>query len=211
MKMYLPPKGAPQTRRRFLKKGLFGGVLLALGGAGWLASRRGAQVAVPGGLRVLSAGEYAVMWSIVQRLVPAREGFPSPDALGTTAACDGIMALMEEVTQGELKQLLMLFENALPNFLFSGRTEPFTQMTPPEQEEVLAQWRDSRLKLRRTGFLALRGIVMAAYYGNRETWKAGGYPGPPPGIYDSQAPVWKGRGEPRPLGNGTFIDTEASP
>ena len=209
MKMYLPPRGAPDSRRGFLKKGLFGGLLLALGGGAFLGTRRGAQVSMPGGLKVLNATEYAVMWAIVQRFVPAREGFPAPDTLNTAVAADGIIALLEDVTQGEIKQLLMLFENALPNFLFGGRTSPFTQLNPTEQDEVLAEWRDSRLTLRRTGYRALRGLAIAAYYGNQATWTAVGYPGPLPGIHDPNAPLWKGGDEPRPVGNGTLI--EAAP
>ena len=209
MKMYLPPRGAPDSRRGFLKKGLFGGLLLALGGGAFLGTRRGAQVSMPGGLKALNATEYAVMWAIVQRFVPAREGFPTPDTLNTAVAADGIIALLEDVTQGEIKQLLMLFENALPNFLFGGRTSPFTQLNPTEQDEVLAEWRDSRLTLRRTGYRALRGLAIAAYYGNKATWTAVGYPGPLPGIHDPNAPLWKGGDEPRPVGNGTLI--EAAP
>lgn len=211
MKMYLPPRGARSSRRSFLKKGLVGGALLALGGGGWLALRKSAEVVVPEGLQVLSAREYAVMWAIVQRFAPAREGFPSADTLKTTLAVDGIFAMLEEVTRAELKQLLMLFENALPNFLFGGRTTPFTQLAPTEQDEVLAEWRDSRLTLRRTGYLALRGLVMAAYYGNRETWAAVGYPGPPPNIHDPAAPLWKGGDQPRPLGNGSFTEPAPAP
>ncbi len=47
MKMYLPPRGAKQSRRGFLKKGLFGGALLALGGGGYLATRSSAQLPLP--------------------------------------------------------------------------------------------------------------------------------------------------------------------
>lgn len=206
MKMYLPPRGAPDTRRGFLKKGFFGGLLLALGGGAFLFTRRGAQVAIPAGLQVLNAQEFAVMWAIVQRFHPVKQGFPAADAINTTVAADNIIALLEEVTQEELKQLLLLFENALPNFLFGGRTSPFTQLDPREQDEVLAQWRDSRLTLRRTGYRALRGLALAAYYGNKATWSAVGYPGPPPGIHEPDAPVWKGGGEPRPGGNGTMLE-----
>ncbi len=206
MKMYLPPRGAPDSRRGFLKKGVFGGLLLALGGGGFLATRRGAQVLIPPGLQVLNAAQYAVMWAIVQRFVPVREGFPAADSINTTVAADGIIALLEDVTRDEIKQLLMLFENALPNFLFGGRTVPFTQLGPTEQDEVLAEWRDSRLTLRRTGYRALRGIAIAAYYGNKATWSAVGYSGPLPGIHDPNAPVWKGGAEPRPIGNGTMVE-----
>jgi len=32
-----------------------------------------------------------------------------------------------------------------------------------------------------------------------------------PGIHDPNAPVWKGGGEPRPFGNGTWIEPEVTP
>ena len=211
MKMYLPPRGARQPRRSFLKRGLFGGLLLAVGGGGWLFTRRSAQVALPAGLQVLNAREYTVMWALVQRFVPARAGFPAADSLDTTLNCDGIFARLEVVTQNELKQLLMLFENALPNFLFGGRTAPFTQLSPTEQDLVLAEWRSSRLIVRRTGYKALRAIALSAYYGNPAVWPALKYPGPLPGIHDPNAPVWKGGGEPRPPGNGVFIEPEVTP
>lgn len=208
MKMYLPPRGAPPTRRGVLKKGLLGGLLLAFGGGGWLATRRSAVVALPEGLQVLDAREHAVVWALVQRFVPAREGFPSADALKTAVAVDGILAMLDATARDEVKQLLMLFENALPNFLFGGRPQPFTQLDPTTQDEVLAEWRDSRITVRRSGYVALRGLALAAYYGNSATWAAVGYGGPPQGLHDPQAPVWKGGGEPRPLGNGTYLEPE---
>ncbi len=206
MKMYLPPRGAPPSRRGVLKKGLFGGLVLALGGGGWLFTRRSAVVALPEGLQVLDAREYAVMWALVQRFAPVRVGFPSADELKTAVACDGILAMTDDTSRAEVKQLLLLFENALPNFLFGGRARPFTQLDPVTQDEVLAEWRDSRLVLRRTGYLALRGLALAAYYGNPGVWAAVGYGGPPAGIYDPAAPVWKGGGEPRPFSNGQYVE-----
>ncbi len=205
--MYLPPPGDRDSRRGFLKKGLFGGLVLALGGGAWLALKRGAQVELPAGLAVLDARRYAVVRALVERLVPARAGFPAPEALGTAKAVDAILTLVDQTSRDELGQLLLLFENALPNFLFGLRTVPFTQMTPDEQLAVLDEWRTSRLAIRRTGYVALRTIVMSAYYGNPATWPAVSYPGPPPGIHDPSAPVWKGGGQARPLGPGVMQPT----
>ena len=73
---------------------------------------------------------------------------------------------------------------------------------------MLGEWRDSRLTLRRTGYRALRGIAIAAYYGNKATWSAVGYGGPPPGIFEPNAPLWMGGDVPRPLGNGTLIEVQ---
>ncbi|MFT3706859.1 MAG: gluconate 2-dehydrogenase subunit 3 family protein [Archangium sp.] len=208
MKMYLPPKGEP-PRRGFLKKGLFGGLVLALGGGGWLFTRKGAEVTLPAGVANLTAAEYAVVNALVNRFAPKGGQFPSADALQTALAVDRIFGMVEESTRAELKQLLMLFENALPNFLFGGRTAAFSTLTGEEQDEVLAEWMNSRLTVRRTGYNALRGLVLAAYFGNKQTWAAVGYGGPIPGIHDPNAVEYRGGEQERPLGNGIFIEPEA--
>ena len=175
--MYLPPSG--QKRRGFLKKGLVGGALLALGGVGALGLRRGPPRDLPrDGLKVLDAQEYAVLAALAARMVPDRPGFPTVEELGTAAAADAVLQKVDTSAQAEVKQLLRLFENAVTNALFGGRTRPFTALLPPAQDEVLREWRDSRLALRRTGYQALRGLLLAAYYGDSRTWSAVAYPGP---------------------------------
>lgn len=207
MKMYLPPRGSRPSRRGFLKKGLFGSALLALGGAGFLATRPSAEVTLPAeGLLVLTAREFAVLQVLAARFVPARTGFPSVDEIRVAFNCDRILSQVDDTALRELKQLLLLFENALPNFLFGRRTRPFTKLSVPEQETVLGEWLRSRWVVRRTGALALRGLVVAAYYGSSKTWSAVGYPGPPRGVYDPNAPVWQGGATPRPVGNGSFFE-----
>lgn len=192
MKMYLPPPGNKSTRRVVLKKGLVGGLLLALGGGGWLFARRSAATRVPSGLKVLSAREYSVVVALVLQFVPRRQGFPRPDELDTASAVDTILSMQDESARVEVQRLLLLFENALPNFLLAGRTRPFTQLPVELQERVLLEWRDSRITLRRSGYLALRTLVNAAYYANPAVWPALKYPGPPSGFHDPAAPVWKG-------------------
>lgn len=209
MKMYLPPPRrwrSRRSRRSFLKRGLFGGLLLSLGGGAWLALKRSALVEIPTGLQVLDARSYAVVRALVDRFVPPDVAFPPPESIGTAKAVDDILMLVDPTARAEVVQLLRLFENALPNFLLGWRTAPFTQLTPDEQTQVLSEWRDSRFALRRSGFLALRSLVMAAYYGQSATWPAMRYPGPPPGFHDPLAPVWKGAGQPRPLGPGVMFN-----
>jgi len=209
MKMYLPPPGGRDSRRGFLKKGLFGGLLLALGGGTWLALKKGAQVALPPDLKVLDERRWPVVLALVDRFIPARPGFPAAASLDTAKAVDAILTMVDESSRVEVRQLLMLFENALPNFLFGLRTTPFSLLPPDEQDQVLNEWMTSRVPLRRTGFLALRTLVMSAYYGNPATWAAVGYPGPPQGIHDPSAPAWKGDGQPRPMGNGVMLEVPA--
>lgn len=199
MKMYLPPPGGKPSRRGVLQKGLFGGALLALGGAGALFFRKSVDVPAPeGGLQVLTLREYAVLVVLAQRFLPKRAGSPTVDELGLAATCDGVLAQVDPSSQKEFKQLLGLFENALGNLLLGGRTQPFTRMAEDAQEAVLDEWRLSRLSVRRTGWLALRTLILGSYFGDPRTWAAANYPGPPAGLHQPDAPVWRGGGAPRP-------------
>ena len=196
-----------QTRRSFIKRGFFGGAVLALGGAGGLVLRRGADVAIPaGGLLVLGKREYAVLEALARRIVTPQPGFPSPDEVQVALTCDRVLAMADETTQVEVRQLLELFDNALAGFILGGRITPFTRLPPDEQDRVLHEWLTSRLSIRRTGYVALRTLVTSAYYGNPKTWSAVGYNGPPRAFHDPNAPVWKGGSEPRPPGPGVWVE-----
>ncbi len=185
--------------------------MLTLGGAGFLASRRSRELSMPPeGLRSLDLREYAVIHAIATRLIPAREGFASVDQVRVAFNADRVLQRADLGAQKELKQLIGLFENALANLLFGGRTRPFTQLAPAEQDAVLLEWQSSRLEIRRTGFQALRALVMASYYGSPLSWAAVGYPGPPEGYWQKDAPVWKGKGQPRE-GNGVWVEPAAAP
>lgn len=204
-KVYLP--GERESRRGFLQKGLIGGAVLAAGGLGWLALRPSLDEPLPaGGLTVLAPVEYAVLTAVARRMLPPREGYPTLKQLDVGAACDVILTKVDDTARRETRQLLNVFENAALGLLFGLRTRPFTRLPPDEQDAVLREWRDSRLLIRRTGYLALRSLVMAGYFASKDVWPALGYPGPPPGVWDPSAPVWKGGGAPRPPGNGVYVE-----
>ena len=206
--MGVHPEALPGTelsRRSLLKRGLLGGSLLAVGGLGFLALRGGRMVPVPpDGLRVFSPREFAVLDAVAHRLVRPRQGWPTVEEVGVALNADRIAERTEPSAQKELKQLLGLFENGLAGFLFGGRTRPFTALEGEEQDQVLAEWRDSALAIRRTGFSALRTLVLAGYYKSPKVWPALGYPGLPAGIHRPDAPEWRGGDVPRPDGNGVW-------
>lgn len=179
--------------------------MLALGGGGGLFLLPGTLEPLPaGGLKVLDQREYSVFAALARRLIPAAPGAPSVDELEVAKVCDTIVSQTDPTAQAEVKQLLQLFERALPNLLFGGRVSAFTALSPAAQDEVLAEWRRSGILLRRTGFVALRAVVMAAYFAQPKTWPVASYPGPPSGFHDAQAPRWVGGGTPRPDGNGVW-------
>jgi len=198
-----PPEST--TRRSFLKKGLLGGVLLTLGGAGLLATRSTRRVPLPPEpLRVLDTDEFAIVQALAERVIAPRPGTPTVTQIRVAQRVDAILWRADGGVRQEVKQLLRLFESGLAGFLFEGRTLPFTQLEPEAQDAVLRGWRDSRLSVRRTGYQALRALVAAAYYSSSDTHASVGYPGPPQGFHQPDAPEWRGGGQPRPEGNGVF-------
>jgi len=193
------------SRRSLLKRGLLGGALLAAGGAGFLLLRAGKRVPVPSaGLHVFSEAEYGVLDALAHRLIGNLPGWPSVEEVGVALAVDRIAERAEPSVRAELKQLLGLFDNALAGFLFGGRTVPFTALAPAAQDRVLEEWRDSRIAVRRTGYNALRTLVLAGYFQSPLTWKPIGYPGPDDSFFQPDAPVWLGGSTPRPDGNGVY-------
>jgi Gluconate 2-dehydrogenase subunit 3 len=193
------------SRRSLLKRGVLGGALLAVGGAGFLALRAGKRLPPPSdGLHVFSEQEFAVLDALAHRLVAPLPGWPTVEEVGVARAVDRIAERVEPSARAELKQLLGLFDNALAGFVFGGRTQPFTALGAAAQDRVLEEWRDSRVALRRTGYNALRTLVLAGYYQSPLTWKPIGYPGPDQDFYQPDAPAWFGGESPRPDGNGVF-------
>jgi len=194
----LPGQKEP-TRRSFLKRGLLGGALLGLGGAGLLFKRQTKRVPLPPKpLSVLSEDEYSVMHAVASRIVAPGAGAPSFEQVNVAANVDEILRHTDPGAQKEVKQLLGLFENALAGFVFGRRINAFSAMTPEDQDQVLREWQTSRLVIRRTGFTALRTLALAGYYSSDQTWSFIGYEGPPKDFFDPNAPVWKGGGAPRP-------------
>lgn len=186
--------GEKEGRRDFLKKGLLGGLLLAVGGGTWLFTRRTrAQRALEGPFQVLSPEEATVMLAVANRLVPERVGFPRPLDVGVPRKVDGILAMSHPAAQKEARQLVRLFENALTGMLFEAQVRTFTNSSPEEQDERLRGWATSRITLRRSGYRALKRLVYAAYYASPETWPVIGYAGPP--DLPSQPPARKPEAE----------------
>lgn len=195
------------TRRSVLKRGLFGGALLAVGGATALAFRGTKPSPLPPeGLKVFDQIEYSVMDAFSRRVVRPTRG-PSVEEIRVAFNADRVLVRASPDVQRELKQLLKLFENALVGFLFAGQVRPFTQLSPEAQDRVIHDWAHSRLEIRRTGYQALRTIALASYYGTDATWPAASYPGPPRAFVNRDAPVYRGGDDVR---EGLGVYTEES-
>ena len=171
--------GEGLSRRSFLKVGLVGSAIAAVGGVG-LALRGPAMRAVPGGLKVLSEKEYAIIAALGDVICPKRgPNLPGATAIDVAKKADDLFATMPETAQKEFKILLGVFDNALTGLLFEGRITPFSKLSPEAQVRSFESWANSGVAFRRTAYHALRAMIPALYYGDKRTWKGVGYGGPP--------------------------------
>jgi Gluconate 2-dehydrogenase subunit 3 len=168
------------TRRSLLKKGLLGGVLLAVGGGAAIALRPTKKIAVPKRpLKVFTPTEYAIFAAVAERVVRPPKDAPTVAEIDVAARADAAMALAYPSVQKEIRQLLRLFENGLTGLASGAGLAPFTASTRKAQDVRLASWSVSRVPVFRTGFQAMKRLACACYYSSPQTWKSIGYAGPP--------------------------------
>ena len=180
-----------QTRRSLIQRGLIGGALLFVsGGAFWF--RRSLVESGQPDLSGLKAGQRDVLRAMARRILVVAAGAPSVDEVDVVGRCEAELKLLDSQSQKELLQVVGLFESAWVNFVLGGRFQSFAAMSDLQQDQVLNEWSTSRIKLRRSGFQALRSLIASAYYGDERTWASVGYAGPPVAFHNPQAPVWKG-------------------
>jgi hypothetical protein len=165
------------SRRSFLRKGIFGGALLVLGGVELSLCPSKEVGAATAPLVALEARAFQVLVAVASRVVSVKGADPIAIAHGV----DRMLSYALPETQAGINQLLGLFENALPGLLLDGRAKPFTCLAPAAQDAVLESWRTSRLTLRRCGYQALRKLTLAAHYQQESSWGPVGYQ-PPSGL-----------------------------
>lgn len=171
-------------RRTFLKRGLLGGTLLALGGGAglWMWPAR-MDHSPRGGTKVLDSVEFAVLAAIAARVVRV----PGADPVAIAHTIDDSLARAVPEAAADLKKVLRLFENALVGLVLDRRSRPFTRLDGDEQDRVLLAWRDSSLVLRRGAYGAIRKLCLTSWYRKEPSWPGIGYSGPP-FDFSGQAP-----------------------
>lgn len=169
-------------RRRFLKRGLVGGALLALGGGGTLALRSGsASVSPTVPLHAVDARVFPVLVAVASRMVHAQDEDPVALAHGVDLA----LAFQSPEAKKDLNMALALLENGLFGLLTRASPRTFTELSPDEQDRALSSWQTSRLVLLRGAFTALKRLCLGAHYASLDAARAIGYPGP---FFEKPAP-----------------------
>jgi len=166
------------SRRTILKYGLGGASVLALGGVG-LSMRQTRMFTPQAPLQVLSEQEYSILSSVAETILPGTQGYPSAREVQIAERIDAALFACEDGVQSEFKQVLALLESAVAGFVLAGRSAPFSMLSAAERWKVLDSWRSARVRLFRTAFKAIQGLVAASYYSAPQVHKRIGYPGVP--------------------------------
>jgi Gluconate 2-dehydrogenase subunit 3 len=166
------------SRRRFLRAGLLGGVLLGSAAVvGRSLSGYHLDERVASRLRVLSPKEYLVLQAVARRVMaPDGADAPSADDVEVGLHVDGYLAKLPAPIVRDVRALLQLVEHGSSLFRLGGTR--FTRMSPAEQDATLEDWSRSSLTVRRRGFQALRTLAFLGYWRDDRTWPLLGYSGP---------------------------------
>jgi len=129
-----------------------------------------------------SARELSILASVAETILPSNKDFPSGLTLKVAEGVDTLLSNAHPSVVTEIKQLLMLLENAALNGLTHFHPIPFSHMPLEERTEILNDWASSPLALQRKGFKALNGLCQSAYYAQSSVHNLVGYDGPPSNI-----------------------------
>jgi hypothetical protein len=165
------------SRRRFLKFGLGGGLLLAAAGVA-----RGQRRYVPASgaepLAILDAGDRTVLAAIAPVLLEGG-GDVAGNLEAIVGSVDRAVIGLPPHLQAEVKQLFALLGSWPGRRLLAGVCAPWGEAGRAEIAAFLERWRFSRWRLQQQAYQALHELVFAAWYARPDTWPAIGYPGPP--------------------------------
>ncbi len=120
----------------------------------------------------------AVARAVLGPLLPAEPGARAVAVADHLHRLDTTLGGLPPMMQSEVSQLLALLATAPGRLAFAGLATPWERATVPEVQAVLDGLRDSSLALRQQAYLALRDLSNAAWFADRSSWAAIGYPGP---------------------------------
>lgn len=163
-------------RRTLLLVGVGTGTLLALAGGTLALLEPGLQQGrlSPGGRAVFAA----VARGVLATLLPADAVAKSQALDAQLGRLDDTIAAMPPAVQGEIAELVTLLASPPGRLALAGLRSDWPQASEAEIRAMLQDLRTSRLALRQQVYHALRNLTNGAWFADRSSWAAIGYPGP---------------------------------
>jgi hypothetical protein len=182
------------TRRRLLQASAAGTAALAAGS--WLTMRGSAghyrQLLGGTAPSVLSEKELAVLFAVVDRLLPAEPGWLTARDARVAERIDRELAFHTRKFQGDLRSALLLVEHG---GLAHGQFTRFSKLPEAAQDERLERMAQG-LDLERQALSALKILASFFYYCDERTWPSIHYAGPL--VQTASPPEADSRVAPRP-------------
>lgn len=172
---------ARMQRRTWIKFGLVGGAVLALGG-GTLALLRPAWT----GSRLTPAGRElfgAVARAVLEGILPEAQRAPQAHQAALAAhleRLDATLAGLPSAMQDEIAQLGALLLHPLGRRTLAGLGTDWVEADTAAVQHALHGLRESPMALRQQAYHALRDLTNGAYFSDPTAWSYLGYPGPRP-------------------------------
>ncbi len=187
-------------RRRFLKTGL-GGALL-LGTVGTTAALNGCSSSPAGRIhepdpttgaayqfRFLTLNDIDLFRALLPAIVgPGLPAQPADRALAVDATIERIDAgicMFGPANQKELRQLFDLLNFGPTRITVARVWSSWPKVSTDEATAFLERWRSSSIGLFNSGYIALTKISNVSFYGAASQWHLSGYPGPPKWAADA--------------------------
>jgi hypothetical protein len=194
------PPASPFSRRRLLQISGVGGLALASGSSllMWGGGDHYRSL-LPAGVKpvVLSEKELAVLFALVDRVLPESPGFISAREARIAERLDKELSFHPRTMQKDVKSALLLVEHG--GLLHLGGTR-FTKLAPADQDLRLQEMMTRGVDLERQAFGALRLLAVFFYYCDERTWPGIHYEGPLVRI--PSPPLADSRIAPRPPTDG---------
>jgi hypothetical protein len=166
-------------RRTWLVLGGFGAAVLSLGGVtlalwrpGWAEGRL-----TPAGREFFAT----IARTVLAGMLPAA-GTPAHEAAmrGHLERLEATVGGMPAVVQAEIAELTALLLHPAGRYALAGLSTDWTRADPSTLQATLQGLRESPQQMRQQIYHALRNLTNGAYFSDRTTWAAIGYPGPRP-------------------------------
>ena len=142
-------------RRFFLKIGIGGAAVLAVGGVG-LGLRPTVMVPVEGALRHLNPRQYAIFTAMVDAFVSPTADMPDVQSLNVGQTIDGMLDSLHPDDVTQLLQAVGLIENALAGFVLKGE---FKHSVRAAAKHADSEWlADKSLITEATSLFASSGV-----------------------------------------------------
>lgn len=166
-----PPLLAQKPTRRTLLKALGIGGLVVAGGA-WVWKTVGLFGPPAPGLLVFDANEFRILEKACEAIFPGPPEWPyAADQVQTAGFVDAYVASLYDDHHLLFRTLLRTLN--VSTIVSHGRS--FYWLGLEKRQQVLQQWRNSELRLRRAGYQSLTFAIKLGYFEDDRVRAAGGF------------------------------------